>query len=279
MLFGTKNLAKSSVMNRYRFIIIVCVILIFFFIASHLPFLVGSISVVLRRFKLFDYGKTNRVFCWIMTSKRNHNNKAIILNETWPKRCDKYEFFTDDDNTTFPSVGVFRNLTDGHIHLWAKTKAALRYIYDKHLDEFEWFLKADDDTYIVVENLRLMLRRFDSSLPHYLGFRMAPYIDVGYNSGGAGYVLSRSAIVAFVERALTNKTLCGDGSAEDLQLAYCLRNVGINPGDSRDPSGRHTFFPYHPNHHMAGTIPGNGDPKFWYYYQMNKVSKRLGKYS
>uniref|UniRef100_A0A914VYQ9 N-acetylgalactosaminide beta-1,3-galactosyltransferase n=1 Tax=Plectus sambesii TaxID=2011161 RepID=A0A914VYQ9_9BILA len=205
-----------------------------------------------------------------MTSKRNHKNRAAVVDETWPKRCDKYEFFTDDGNTTFPSADIFYNMTDGHIKLWPKTKVALQYIYDTYLDDFDWFLKADDDTYIVVENLKLMLARLDSSLPHYLGFRLKPYIDDGYNSGGAGYVLSRSALVAFVEKALTNKSACQDGWAEDLQLAYCLKNVGVLPGDTRDSSGRNTFFPYHPNHHMNGIVPNGGHSKFWYYYPMEK---------
>ena len=62
-------------------------------------------------------------------------------------------------------------------------------------DEADWFLKADDDTYTIVENLRFLLEDKNSSAPVYFGHKFKPYVDQGYFSGGAGYVLSKEALV------------------------------------------------------------------------------------
>ncbi|QQP41194.1 Uncharacterized protein FKW44_015482 [Caligus rogercresseyi] len=55
-------------------------------------------------------------------------------------------------------------------------------------------MKADDDTYVIVENLRYLLQNYSSSDPLHFGCRFKPFTKSGYMSGGAGYVLSREAL-------------------------------------------------------------------------------------
>uniref|UniRef100_A0A182UEH8 N-acetylgalactosaminide beta-1,3-galactosyltransferase n=1 Tax=Anopheles melas TaxID=34690 RepID=A0A182UEH8_9DIPT len=126
-------------------------------------------------------------------------------------------------------------VSEGRNNLWAKTKEAFKYIYQNHLDDADWFMKADDDTYVVVENLRYMLYSYSPSHPIYFGCRFKPFVKQGYMSGGAGYVLSKEAVKRFVEDAIPSP-LCRQDSdgAEDVELGKCMEAVKVLAGDSRD---------------------------------------------
>ena len=86
--------------------------------------------------------------------------------------------------------------------LWCKTKKAFIHVYENDIDDFDWFLKADDDTYVVVDNLRSFVAARDPADPVYFGFNFKAHVRQGYMSGGAGYVLSKEAVRRFVQRGL-----------------------------------------------------------------------------
>ena len=157
----------------------------------------------------------------------------------------------------------------------SNSKNAIPFLFFR--DQADWFMKADDDTYVIVENLRYMLEPYNASQPIYFGCKFKPYVRQGYMSGGAGYVLSREALNRFVNRALVDKeqVICKtqeDTGAEDVEIGKCLENVNVVAGDSRDSMGRGRFFPFVPEHHL---IPGHVSKDFWYWQYIYYPSKEV----
>ncbi|KRT84392.1 hypothetical protein AMK59_1919 [Oryctes borbonicus] len=203
-----------------------------------------------------------RVLCWVMTGPPNHEKKAKHVKNTWGKRCNILLFMSSQEDINLPAVAL--PVREGRDNLWSKTKEAFKYVYRNHLNEADWFLKADDDTYVILENLRYMLFPHSPNEAIYYGCRFKPFVKQGYMSGGAGYVLSKEAVRRFVERGLPNNTICSssNGGSEDVEMGKCMEGVGVVAGDSRDSLGRGRFFPFVPEHHL---IPGHSPKSFWYW--------------
>jgi hypothetical protein len=65
-------------------------------------------------------------------------------------------------NQTDPSIGaVPMKSNPSHSNLWGKLEETTRYIHCHCLDEHDWFVKVDDDSCVIMENLRC----FVSNIP------------------------------------------------------------------------------------------------------------------
>ena len=62
---------------------------------------------------------------------------------------------------------------------------AFKYMYDNHINEADWFMKADDDTFAIMENLRYFLSDKNPSDAVYYGHHFNVIVKPqGYFSGG-----------------------------------------------------------------------------------------------
>ncbi|XP_078545063.1 glycoprotein-N-acetylgalactosamine 3-beta-galactosyltransferase 1-B-like isoform X2 [Lissotriton helveticus] len=199
-----------------------------------------------------------RILCWIMTGPNNLETKAKHLKATWTRHCNIVLFMSSVTDDKFPTIGL--DTKEGRDQLYWKTIKAFQYAHDNYLDEADWFLKADDDTYVIVDNLRFLLANYTPDQPIYFGKRFKPYAKQGYMSGGAGYVLSKEALKRFVN-GFSTKVCSHTTSVEDLALGQCMEKMGVLAGDSRDTEGRETFHPFVPESHLIGHFSKD----FWYW--------------
>uniref|UniRef100_A0AAF5I0T0 N-acetylgalactosaminide beta-1,3-galactosyltransferase n=1 Tax=Strongyloides stercoralis TaxID=6248 RepID=A0AAF5I0T0_STRER len=200
-----------------------------------------------------------KLLCLIYTHSKNHQTKAISVKETWSKHCDKSIFFTNSYDTSLSSsdgtfeVVVFKNYNDTYENLWQKTRLVFTYAYDNYFTinnekGFDWFLKADDDTFVIIENLKMFLRKKNSNKRYYFGCRLKSLgkkLIKGFMSGGAGYVLSRGSIEKLVTEGFRNTTLCNNinNGFEDVEMGWCLQKLNIFPSYINNEKEILSFFP------------------------------------
>ena len=196
-----------------------------------------------------------KILCMVLTSPLRLQNWAVDgVESTWGQRCDKLVFVSSKKVENISSNLVIDcQCTEGYDYLWGKVKNGFRFVH-KHFNQgnYDWFVKADDDTYIIVDNLRQMLSRFDSSQPLVFGRRISAHITEGYMAGGSGYVLSKSALAKLVNEQLNQpfKGKCKpkrERGVEDVEMGVCLHASQVDFVDTRDPIDHlETFIPHDP---------------------------------
>lgn len=200
------------------------------------------------------------VLCMVMTSPETHY-KTEHVRATWGKRCNVLLFFSSSvDNATVPIVVL--PVAAGENYEWRRTRQAFKYVHDKHyLDEVDWVLKTDDETYVVLENLRNLLVHYDSYDAVYFGRYVTPGSGGahGYMDGRAGYVLSEEAVRRFAEESVDENEICGENSTvdDDLQMGKCMELLKVKAGVSKDILGRARFHPKKPSDHIRLQLINN----------------------
>uniref|UniRef100_A0A1I8IXN8 N-acetylgalactosaminide beta-1,3-galactosyltransferase n=1 Tax=Macrostomum lignano TaxID=282301 RepID=A0A1I8IXN8_9PLAT len=178
--------------------------------------------------------KRVRILCLIITHPGNYATRATAVNNTWARRCNRHK--------TWMSLDYAEKNFD--------------------LDQFDFIFKADDDTFAVMENLRLILLPLNPDRPSFVGrkFKYSGDANKPYMSGGAGYALSRRALRTFLSAAVRNPKLdpCQRQlrHSEDFMLGSCLKGLGVEFIDSRDSSGLERFHPLTPEYMIGwGAMP------------------------
>jgi hypothetical protein len=216
-------------------------------------------------------GSNIRIVCVVFSISTRHD-RLRALHKAWGHRCSRFIAFT---NASTPAEGLtepwmtlypefsYRPGDYGYNNHVQKTRVILKYVVDNHLEEMDYLVHADDDTFMVLENLRLFLRGLEGVVPReskplYLGHVLedSDSARTKFNSGGAGFVLNRAALRKYMKTY--NKKECGTNTQSyknDVILSKCLKLSEIMPFETtRDERGAERFQVTNP----AATVAKSG---------------------
>ena len=122
--------------------------------------------------------KREDLVCGIITTAKYHKNRAKSVNETWGKRCGVLLFFDATPTRDLPLVhlpGIYKSIHNSHVLgseegsiINEKVFRMFEHVWKTHPDK-KWFIKADDDTYLHLDNILDMLSEYNHTDPHYIG--------------------------------------------------------------------------------------------------------------
>ena len=201
-----------------------------------------------------------------MTTHWNHETNARAIQMTWGKRCDTILFFSSQEGKSFPTIRLDSVENIYQPNVWSKTRQALRYVWQNYANQADWFLKVDDDTFVVMENLRFILSAYNSSDAFILGHTTMDNTIRSIHTLSHSYALSREAIRRLVERGLNDSSKCrtAAGGHENIEISECLAHLNVKTINTLDAFGRPQFLPNALNdilakssltHHLNRKIP------------------------
>ncbi|XP_013396800.1 glycoprotein-N-acetylgalactosamine 3-beta-galactosyltransferase 1 [Lingula anatina] len=164
--------------------------------------------------------------------------------------------------------GVAVSVSEKGGQLVPKLYHAYAFIYKNYFKDADWFINTDDDTYVIVENLRHFLSSKNSSHPVYFGYHSKAFLEQGYFSGEGGYVFSKETLRRLVIIGGKQQQSCHQNGGE-MEFEMCLSQLGVYSGDSRDELGRTRFHYFPPHMHFSGIYPA-------WYRKLSREKQRKG---
>ncbi|XP_016307684.1 chondroitin sulfate synthase 1-like [Sinocyclocheilus anshuiensis] len=240
------------------------------------------------------------LFVGVMTAQKYLNNRAVAAYRTWAKTIPgKVEFFSSEgSDTTIPIPVVALQNVDDSYPPQKKSFMMLKYMHDHYLDQFEWFMRADDDVYIKSEKLESFLRSLNSSEAIFLGQtgmgardelgKLALEPGENFCMGGPGVIMSREVLrrmVPHIRQCLQEMYT----THEDVEVGRCVRRfAGVQCVWSYEM--QQLFYEnYEPNKkgyirdlhnskiHRAITLHPNKNPPYQYRLHSYMLSRKIAE--
>lgn len=190
---------------------------------------------------------------------------------TWGKKCDAIRFFIEDfkkpDNFKSSLIVSVKTHRYPVKNLWEKILLMWKYT-SQHLQKFDWYVKADTDTYVFMENLRMYLEMDKYRNLDYMGHSVEHNGKYPYASGGL-YIISSNTLTRIFSILDTRKCPITLGHFdEDVHFSLCLRQLGIYPKTILDLKYRETILLLPLKDHVNPSFKSKRQYG-WYYNGLN----------
>lgn len=186
----------------------------------------------------FDQKKSSRKYLYVgvMTAEKYLRSRALSCNSTWGNHSKiELEFFSQQGSFKTHGLSVV-NLPDVDDNAYPPQKKSfkmLQFMCREKIEDFDWFLRADDDAFFQVDKLLLFLNSLDSERLLYLGqpglgtTEKKGKLKLGnrpYCMGGPGVFFSRALlkkICPYLQSCLEETY----SIHEDVEVGRCVTRV------------------------------------------------------
>lgn len=163
-----------------------------------------------------------QIFVGVMTARKFLKTRVIAAHQTWATTIPgRVMFFSSEGSEQdappdIPVVGIPG--VDDSYPPQKKSFLLLKYMHDYFIDDYEWFMRADDDVYVKGDRLSEFLHSVNSSRPLFIGQaglgnkdefgQLSLDRDENFCMGGPGMIFSRRTLQLVVPH-----------------ISYCLKNL------------------------------------------------------
>ena len=163
-------------------------------------------------------------------------------------------------------------------NIWEKSWRTWQHVGAHHLDDYDWFVKLDDDTFFSPINFKGFARFYNPEREWYMGntlMHMWAVFNLVFNAG-SGHALSRGALRRlldvfesdpFLDPKRMDGPICTQrpGAAEDSSMGVCLHSIGIDPINTLDAQYRERFSIHRQDYLQSIKIRPDDDDDDWYF--------------
>ena len=212
----------------------------FVIIAENLPRQNDTVDI-----EISSNASSKLIFAGIMTTRNNLRTRALAASTTWTSSIHgDVKFFCgmtckdSETNTAIKLKILPLTVKEDTYPPQRKSFMMLRYMYENHLDQYEWFVRADDDVYVNGDKLTVFLSSLNSSKLYFIGQpafgrkyekrKLGLAKNKPYCMGGPGIVISKG-VLARMGPHINHCMNHLHTNHEDTELARCIyKFVGIS---------------------------------------------------